>query len=101
MKRTELLNTLKTVTPGLAAKDRIEHAQSFVFTGDAVLTYNDEVSVRHPLQGFPLKGAIRAEPLLAFLSRAAGDEVAIEEGEKDGAPQAVFKCGRSRVGIPF
>jgi len=96
MDRKLLLGALESVRPGLASKDIVEHSTSFIFRKGMVLTYNDEMSVRHPVEEFP-DGAIPAAPLLALLKKASGKEVTVEEGEGE----VILKCGRSRAGIPM
>lgn len=46
--RTALLNVLRAVKPGLAAKEIVEEMTHFIFTGDNVVTYNDEICISHP-----------------------------------------------------
>lgn len=96
MNREELIKTLEVVKPGLASKDIVEHTTSFIFTNQGVLTYNDRVSVRAPLNmGF--EGAVPADPILAFLKRVKGTEVKVNPKESE----LRLSCGRSRVGIPL
>lgn len=101
MERTQLDKILNAVAPGLADKDIIDHAQSFIFIGGDVLTYNDEVSVRHPLDIGVDGIAVPAKALLQFLKRAKGKEVKVEQGDGEEGPELVLRCGRSRVGVPI
>lgn len=82
--REELLYALEQVKPGVAAKEIIEQTTSFSFLGDAVATYNDEISISHPLvSDIPIYGAVKAEELYSLLSKLTGETIAIEvtEGE--------------------
>ena len=77
MNREELTKALTSVKAGLADKDIVEHSTSFVFTKGVVITYNDEVSVRYPLD-LGVEGAVAASPVLAFLGRVrVEDELAL------------------------
>lgn len=80
IKRQELLAALAAVQPGLANKEIIEQTQSFIFLDGQVITYNDVVSVRHPLDlGF--NGAVKADELYKLLRRHKSAEVDISKGE--------------------
>ena len=48
--RKELLDTLSIVSPGVSNKEMaIEQATTFAFLKDRVVTYNDEISISHPI----------------------------------------------------
>ena len=96
--RIELLEALEKVKPGLANKELIEQSTSFAFIGDRVVTYNDEISVSHPVEGLEnMKGAIKAKALYEFLARVKDEEIEIEQEEN----QVVIKAGRSKAGLVF
>ena len=78
--RKKLLETLALVKPGLASKELIEQSDSFVFTKGNVHTYNDELSVAHPID-FHVEGAVRAAELFALLNKTKEDELEIEASE--------------------
>lgn len=98
MNREVLTKALNAVKAGLADKDIIEHSTSFAFDMNMVMSYNDQVSVRCPID-LDLGGAgtVMAAPLLSFLGRVTGDEVEITEAEGE----LLLKCGRARAGIPL
>jgi hypothetical protein len=97
MNREELTKVLNAVKAGLADKDIVEHSTSFVFTPKGeVVSYNDQVSVRCPID-LDIAGTVVAAPLLSFLGRAKGDEVKVEQTEKE----LLLKCGRAKAGIPL
>lgn len=48
--KAELLKVLALVRPGLAKKEIVEQAQHFIFTGNDVVTFNDQVSIMHPFK---------------------------------------------------
>jgi len=95
--KTELQTALEKVKPGLAQKEVIEQATSFSFLGDRVVTYNDEISISHPVKGLNVKGAIKAQALYEFLNKIKKDEIDIEWEEN----QVIIKAGRSTAGLVF
>lgn len=80
--RSELLQKLTMVSPGLSPRDVIEQSACFVFLEDSVITYNDEVSCRQELP-LDVTGVVAAKPLLAILQKLSEDslEVFAEGGE--------------------
>lgn len=95
--RIELQDALEKVKPGLASKNIIEQSTSFAFMGDRVVTYNDEISVSHPVKELNITGAVQAKKLYEFLNRIKKDEITLEyEGN-----QIQIKAGKSKVGLVF
>lgn len=80
--RTELLQSLQTVQPGLSPRDIVEQSSCFVFRDGYVMTYNDEVACR-TLTPLPeeITGAVQAKPLTDILGKLQEDEVEIQIGE--------------------
>ena len=96
--RVELLEALEKVKPGLANRELIEQSTSFAFIGDRVVTYNDEISVSHPVKGLEnMRGAIKAKTLYEFLARVKNEEIEIEQEENE----VLIKTGRSKAGLRF
>ena len=93
--KTELQEALSKVKPGLANKDIIEQATSFSFMGNRVVTYNDEISISHPVKGLDVTGAVKAQALYEFLNKIKKDEIEIEWEEN----QVLIKSGRSKAGL--
>lgn len=83
IKRSELLQKLEAVSVGLSSKEMIEQSDSFVFSDDSLVTFNDEVacSVVSPLLGFV--GAVRAKPLLELFRRLTDDELDVEQADAE------------------
>lgn len=78
MDKEKLQKALEYVKPGLANKDVIEQATSFAFMGDRVVTYNDEISISHPIEeGYDIKGAVKAEELYQLLNKTKQKEIDI------------------------
>ncbi len=95
IKRTELVNALEIVKPGLAAREHIEQSTSFAFLNGKVVTYNDEISVSHPVPGIDFEGAIKAEEFYKTLSKLKQEEIEIimEDAE------IIMKAGRVKAGL--
>ena len=93
--KTELQDALEIVKPGLANKDIIEQATSFAFMENKIVTYNDEISISHPIEGLEIEGAIKADELYKLLSRMTKDEIdiSIKGGE------LLLKSGKSKAGL--
>lgn len=75
--KSQLLKALEIVKPGLANKDIIEQCTSFAFIKGRVVTYNDEISISHPVEGLEIEGAIKADKLYALLSKIKREEIEI------------------------
>lgn len=43
--RQELLETLKTIKPALSTKDIVENSNTFIFTKNEIITFNDKMSI--------------------------------------------------------
>jgi hypothetical protein len=73
--KKELQDALEIVKPGLANKELIEQSTSFAFIAGRVVTYNDEISISHPVPGLTIEGAIEAESLYKFIKKVKGDTI--------------------------
>jgi hypothetical protein len=76
--KEELQKALEIVKPGLANKEQIEQSTSFAFIKGRVITYNDEISISHPVPGLEVEGAILAENLYKFLTKIKKEEITLE-----------------------
>ena len=83
MKKQDLLQALEIVKPGLAGTERIEQTTSFAFMGENVVTYNDDISVSHPVPGLNITGAIEAKELYNLLKKIKNDELEMELVENE------------------
>src|SRR5690554_5571655 len=95
VKKAELQAALEKVKPGLADRELIEQATSFAFMNGRVVTYNDEISISHPVQDLDVEGAIKAEALYSFLNRVKQDIITIDVDDN----QVKIKAGRSKAGL--
>lgn len=75
-KKDELLDVLYTVKPGLAKKAIVEQATHFIFTGEDVCTYNDQVSISCPIET-DFKCSVPADKFYDVLSKIDSDEIDI------------------------
>ncbi len=95
--KSALQNALERVKPGLANREMIEQATSFAFIGGRVVTYNDEISISHPVEGLDVTGAVKAQALYDFLNKIKKDEINIKWEEN----QVIIKAGKSKAGLIF
>jgi len=95
IKKSELQAALEIVKPGLANKEIIEQTCSFAFLNDKVITYNDEISISHPVKGLEIQGAIQAQELYALLSKIKKEEIELEIKDNE----ILLKSGRAKAGI--
>ena len=93
--KKDLLNALEIVRPGLANRELIEQSTSFAFMGDRIVTYNDEISISHQIEGLDITGAVNATELYNLLSKFKKDEIelTIEKTELR------IKCGKAKAGL--
>lgn len=92
--RVKLLNILSALRPGLASKEIIEQSTSFLFSDGLVITYNDEVAVRHPLD-LDINGAVQGKELFALLNKLKDEEIDIEATDSE----LILKGKKSKAGI--
>jgi hypothetical protein len=75
--KNQLQEALSIVQPGLTMKGIMEQADSFAFIGDKVVTYNDRISISHPVEGLDIRGAIYSVELYKLLQKITKDEIDI------------------------
>lgn len=91
----ELVEALAKVKPGLSTKEFIEQTTSFAFMGDRVVTYNDEISISHPINELNIRGAIEAEPLYALLAKITRETIRITVKGKE----LLIRAGKLKAGM--
>lgn len=78
VKKETLKKVLDIVKPGLAFKEIIEQTTSFTFLNGYVITYNDEICIKCPIEiDVNLKGAIRAEDFYKFLGKVKKEDITL------------------------
>jgi len=90
-----LQKALEIAKPALATKEIIEQSTSFAFVKGTVITYDDEISITHPIEGFPITGSVKAEEMYKFLSKVRTKEITVSQKEN----ALILKSGRSKVGF--
>jgi DNA polymerase III sliding clamp (beta) subunit (PCNA family) len=92
--KSELEKALVTVKPGLANNEVIEQSTSFCFVDGHVVTYNDEISIRYPVD-IELEGAVNAKELYGFVNKVSSEELNMEiEGS-----ELILKAGRAKASL--
>ncbi|MFA5525881.1 MAG: hypothetical protein WC992_03560 [Acholeplasmataceae bacterium] len=95
IEKERLIKALEIVKPGLSNKDMIEQATSFAFMGGRVVTYNDEISISHPVEDLDITGAVKAEELYQLLGKIKQKDVTFEVDEHE----VRITAGKARAGI--
>ncbi len=93
--KAELLTALEVVKPGIQAKETIEQATAFAFINGHVVTYNDDISLSHPVKDLEVEGAVQAKELYGILKKMKGDEVEFEVTDS----AILFKSGRAKADL--
>jgi DNA polymerase III sliding clamp (beta) subunit (PCNA family) len=81
--KLDLQTALDAIKPGVSAKEIIEHSDSFAFLNGYVFSYNDEISMGHPIPGLDITGVVKAEELHQLLRKVKQSVLSVEitEGE--------------------
>jgi DNA polymerase III sliding clamp (beta) subunit (PCNA family) len=95
IEKAKLMKALEIVKPGLASKEMIEQSTSFAFMGGRVVTYNDEISISHPVEDMDMTGAVQAEELYQLLGKLKSKEVNLIIKDNE----IRLKSGKARAGI--
>lgn len=95
VERAQLQRALAVVKPGLANKELLEQTTSFAFLGGKVVTYNDEISISHPVDGIDFDGAIKAEELYELLTRITNKDITITPTEGE----LLIQSGKMKAGL--
>lgn len=78
MKRLDLLRILEKIKPGIAANELVESMTYFLFSGKNVVTYNDKISIQHPLKtDFNL--FVKAKDLYKIVTTLSSETVKMTE----------------------
>lgn len=97
--KKELIKKLEDTKPGLSNKEIIEFADSFSFSNNQILTYNDFVCVKCPID-LDLKGTIKAEHFHKIVNKIKPDkEGNIKLKVKDN--ELIISANKDKVGIPI
>ena len=81
--KSDLVSALEKVKSGLSSKEAILQSTSFAFLGGNVVTYNDEISLSHPVEGLEITGAVQATELYQLLKKLKQEEISLEVSENE------------------
>jgi DNA polymerase III sliding clamp (beta) subunit (PCNA family) len=95
MKRQDLLTSLEIVKPGLSNRENIEQTNSFAFINGFVVTYNDEISISHPVEGLKIEGVVQAKELYDLLRKIKQNEIEIIQSGNE----IQINAGRIKAGL--
>lgn len=93
--KEQLQKALEIVKPGLANKEMVVQSTSFAFLNGRVITYNDEISISHPVKGLEIEGAIKAEELYKLLSKVKTEKIDVTITDNE----IKLSSGRTKVGM--
>ncbi len=74
--RKKLINELESVKKGISSKNLIEQSNSFIFTKNKIITYNDDVYAMTSTD-VDIEGVIEAESLLKLLYKIKDEEIKV------------------------
>jgi DNA polymerase III sliding clamp (beta) subunit (PCNA family) len=95
IKKSQLQEALAIVKPGLAGKEQVEQSTSFAFIGGRVVTYNDDISISHPVEGLEIEGAIESDKLYQFLTKVKQEEIDLEIK----GTEIIITAGKAKAGL--
>ena len=95
IKKEELIEALQTVKPGVSKNLLVEQMQCFIFDNGSVITYNDEISIIHPIDGLDFNGAVNATEFLNLISKIKSEELDITVVENE----LLIKAGKAKAGF--
>lgn len=93
--RKNLQEALQIVKPGLDSKELISQSSSFAFIDGRVITYNDEISISHPIEGINFEGAVKAEELYGLLTKLTSEEITLKIEDSE----ILINSGRVKAGL--
>ncbi len=94
IQKQDLVQKLEKVKPGLSPNDLIEGANSFLFTGKEIITFNDEICNRVEYKS-EFKGTVLADPFFKIINKMKTDLIDITEQ----AGELLIKSKKTKVGI--
>ena len=69
---------LKIVKPGLARNENIEQSTSFAFKDGHIITYNDNISISHPIDDLDVTGAVIGSTLYDYVMKLKREEMELK-----------------------
>lgn len=96
IEREALQKAIGLVVPGIASREAFDQADKLAFEGGKLISYNDEVSIFHPLVGSEeLDGAVDGKRLFNLLNRVVSPTITLTcEGS-----ELIVRAGRVTVNL--
>lgn len=80
VQKAEILAALTKVKPGLAKKEIVEQATHFVFVGNEIVTFNDQLCIMHPFE-CDAEFSVKGEEFFKIISNIAEEEFTLTEAD--------------------
>ena len=80
IKRAELIKILEAVSPAIGKKDMQEQISGFFFTGDDIVTYNEQLCIRYPFAS-DFVCAVEADKFYKILKGVEEESISITIGD--------------------
>lgn len=93
MNRNELLTAARKLEPALCSKDLVAILSCICFAKGHAFAYDGFVALHLPFEGCPIRGAVKGNLLLEFLSKTKTEDLVLVQ-EKD---TILIKAGRSKL----
>jgi hypothetical protein len=94
LNRTEFLDKLESVLPGISTREIIEQSSCIIFQDGKMITYNDEIACTQE-SGLDIEGAVQAMPLVNILRKLNEDNIDVLVDKK----HLVIKCRRKKARV--
>ena len=94
IKRTELMNALNSVKPGLASNTNIKQMESVQFSGNDIITYNDQIGILVPFET-DFTAAVNYDDLVKIVSKLDADDVNVSLDENE----LVLSTDKTKAGL--
>jgi len=98
MQKKEFLKVMQLLKPGLAKKDIIEEFVHYLFTGDDVITFNDEICISHPFKT-DFKCSCRAEELFKTVNGIKEETLEVGIAEAGNCIEIKSAGTRARLAV--
>jgi hypothetical protein len=95
--RLDFLEKLNNLKAAVASSEIVEQSTSFIFEGDRIIAFDDEVAIQVAQGGLKIKGAVEAGELLTYLNKSRAEELDVSTKEDE----MILKARNSEVGIRY
>lgn len=89
--RTNFLEALKFIKPGVANASIVEQSDLVLMDDDKIVSYNDEIAISHPFD-IGITGGVSADELIKLLQKLPSEDIKINEAEDEGETQLSISC---------